>query len=221
MERRWLLAVFGAVIVSVSAKGGHGFAAQRQEAVAPGSPAGDALVERLRRGGLVMFFRHADTQGQPCDRSFRIGDRAGQRNISLAGRAQSRQIGAAIKALRIPVETPVLAGPVFRARDTAELAFGAGQVRVVDGLLADDYAGARLDWVLSEHRRLFSEPVAAGFNRVLVGHRTPAIMVLGPSLGGDAFPEGTALVIEPGAPGPRVLGILAPAPLVGSGFHSC
>ena len=220
MRRR---AVFAAAlaVLGVAMGADYACAAQRQEAVAPGSPAGDALVERLRRGGLVMFFRHADTQGQPCDRSFRIGDRAGQRNISLAGRAQSRQIGAAIKALRIPVETPVLAGPVFRARDTAELAFGAGRVRVVDGLLADDYAGARLDWVLSEHRRLFSEPVAAGSNRVLVGHRTPAIMVLGPSLGGDAFPEGTALVIEPGASGPRVLGILAPAPLVGSGFHSC
>jgi hypothetical protein len=49
-------------------------------------PQGRALVERLRRGGLVLFFRHADTTGMPCDRSYRIGDRAGQRNLSSDGR---------------------------------------------------------------------------------------------------------------------------------------
>ena len=183
-------------------------------------PAGAALVERLRKGGLVLFFRHADTRGMPCDRSFRVGDREGQRNISAEGREQSKRIGAAFHELRIPFMRPVLAGPVFRARDTAELAFGVANVQVTDGLLADDYAGARLSWVLDEHRRLFSDPVAAGTNRVLVGHRTPAILVLGTSVGGKAFPEGAALVIEPGGI-LRVLGILMLAPLPGGGFHGC
>lgn len=182
--------------------------------------AGVALVQRLRKGGLVLFFRHADTRGMPCDRSFRVGDRDGQRNISQEGREQSKRIGSALRELRIPVGLPVLAGPVYRARDTAELAFGATNVRVADSLLADDYAGARLDWVLAEHRRLFSEAVAAGTNRVLVGHRTPAILVLGESVGGKAFPEGAALVIDP-AGSPRVLGILMLAPVAGGGFHGC
>src|SRR4051812_10775817 len=44
------------------------------------------------------------------------------------------------------------------------------------------------------------------------GHRTPAIMVLGSSVGGQAFPEGAALVLEPSAPAPYLLGILALAP---------
>jgi broad specificity phosphatase PhoE len=73
-------------------------------------------------GGLVLFFRHADTAGEACDRSFRIGDRAGQRNISPRGREQARALGARIAALGIPIALPVLAGPVFRARDTAEIA---------------------------------------------------------------------------------------------------
>jgi phosphohistidine phosphatase SixA len=177
-------------------------------------------VERLRSGGLVLFFRHADTRGEPCDRSFRVGDRAGQRNISPAGREQAARIGPALEALGIAVERPVLAGPVFRARDTAELAFGANHVRVTEGLLADDYAGGRLDGVLAEHRRLMAAPVPPGVNRVLVGHRTPAIMVLGDTVGGRALPEGAAVVIEPGA-APRTIGILAPVPVVGDGFHGC
>jgi len=185
-------------------------------------PEGQALVARLRSGGLVLFFRHADTRGEPCDRSFSLGDRAGQRNLSAAGRAQAARIGARLRELAIPVQEPVLAGPVYRARDTAELAFGVERVAVTDSLLADDYAGERLGWLLTEHRKLFSTPVPAGVNRVLVGHRTPAIMVVGESVGGRAFPEGAALVIEPcGDGGFGILGILMPAPLPQGGFHGC
>jgi phosphohistidine phosphatase SixA len=172
----------------------------------------------------VLFFRHADTQGEPCDRSFRLGDRAGQRNLSPRGRAQAEAIGRRLTELGVPVAFPVLAGPVFRARDTAELAFGAARVQVTEALLADDYAGAgRLDAVLEGHRRLFAAPVPAGTNRVLVGHRTPAILVAGPRLGGRAFPEGAAAVIAPGEgeAGFRVLGVLMLAPIPGGGFHGC
>lgn len=180
-----------------------------------------ALTARLRAGGLVLFFRHADTRGEPCDRSFRLGDRPGQRNLSPAGRAQAARLGTALAAAGIPVALPVLAGPVFRARDTAELAFGTEQVSVTDSLLADDYAGDRLAWVLAEHRRLFVAPVPPGANRVLVGHRTPAILLLGDAVAGTAFPEGAALVLQPGAGDPVLLGILALAPLPGGGFHGC
>ncbi|MCM0021618.1 MAG: hypothetical protein NBV67_16620, partial [Tagaea sp.] len=133
----------------------------------------------------------------------------------------SRRIGRAFAELGIPVELPVLAGPVYRARDTAELAFGAANTRVTDDLLADDYAGARLNDVLAGHARLFSTPVTAGTNRVLVGHRTPAIMVLGEAASGRAFPEGAAIVLEPVPPRGRVLGIWMPAPIPGGGFHNC
>lgn len=193
----------------------------RLEAVMPESDAGRALLARLRRGGLVLFFRHADTRGEPCDRSFRVGDRPGQRNISGAGRAQARRIGERLRELGVPVALPVLAGPVYRARDTAEEAFGADNIAVTNGLLADDFAGDRLGWVLDQHRLLFSAAPPMGTNRVLVGHRTPAIMVAGEAVGGRAFPEGTALVIAPGGDGFAVLGVLALAPLVGDGFHGC
>lgn len=193
----------------------------RLRPVAVDTPEGLALVARLRAGGLVLFFRHADTRGEPCDRSYRLGDRTGQRNLAPEGRAQAVRIGARLQEFGIPVQRPVLAGPVYRARDTAVLAFGKAQVEVTDSLLADDYAGPRLDWVLAEHRRLFSEPVGPGTNRVLVGHRTPAIMVVGETVGGRAFPEGAALLIAPRGEGFSPLGILMLAELPGGGFHAC
>ncbi|BBK45006.1 hypothetical protein STVA_50260 [Allostella vacuolata] len=196
-------------------------AAGRLRALGADEPAGAALIERLRQGGLVLFFRHADTRGMPCDRTFRLGDRDGQRNLSEAGREQARRIGQAMRQMRIPFARPVLAGPVFRARDTAEIAFGVDRVAVTDALLADDYAGGRLEEVLDGHRRLFAEAPPPGTNRVLVGHRTPAIMVLGPAVGGDALPEGAAIVLEPAGDRPGILGILAAAPVAGGGFHGC
>jgi hypothetical protein len=75
--------------------------------------------------------------------------------------------------------------------------------------------------VLAEHRRLFSAPVSAGGNSILVGHRTPAIMIAGPLVGGQAFPEGAALVLDPRGADFRVLGILDLVPLPGGGFHMC
>lgn len=218
-SRRRLLAA--AFIARVAARPGTAWA-DTAALLEPASPEGTALVARLRRGGLVIFLRHADTAGEPCDRSFRIGDRAGQRNISPAGRRQAAEIGARLAALGIPVGLPVLASPVFRARDTAELAFGAEQLSVADGLIADDYAGSRLDWVLAEHRRLFAAPVPAGTNRVLVGHRGPVQMILGDPVRGTRLPEGGALVLEPGgAAGFALLGILAVVPPINGGNPSC
>ncbi len=190
--------------------------------VTPDEPEGAALIERLREGGLVVFFRHADTAGMPCDRLYRIGQREGQRNISEDGREQSRRIGAALEALAIPIQEPVLAGPVFRARDTAELAFGVERVEVTESLLADDYAGSRdVRWVLAEHRRLFAEPPRPGLNRILVGHRTPALVSLDGRVAQSGFPEGAAIVMRPVDGGVEVLGVIAFVPQPNPGYDRC
>ena len=191
------------------------------EPVTVDTPAGSALVERLRQGGLVMYFRHADTTGTACDRTYRIGDRDGQRNISADGREQARRLGLAMRELGIPVHEPVLAGPVYRARDTAELAFGAEHVEVTESLLADDYAGSRVRWVIAEHRRLFTEPVGEGANRVLVGHRTPGLRALDRQVAPPSFPEGAALIIESRENEPRAVGVLMLAPIPGAIGDRC
>jgi phosphohistidine phosphatase SixA len=185
--------------------------------VTPDDPAGQALVERLRAGGLVLFLRHTDTSGMACDTRYRLGDRAGQRNLSATGRDQAQRIGAALSALEIAIDYPVLTGPVFRARDTAELAFGADHVEVTDSLLADDYAaagGRSVRWIIDEHARLFGEPPTPGANRVLVGHRTPGLRALGGGVSPDTLAEGAALALEPTGDGRfALLGIIAFAPV--------
>ena len=102
----------------------------------------EILVAAMQDGGKVIYLRHAATNANEIDTG-RLGDRAGQRNLSAAGIEQARALGPAFERLGIPLDD-ILASPVFRARDTAELAFGADRIAVTMDLVADDYAGPEL-----------------------------------------------------------------------------
>jgi phosphohistidine phosphatase SixA len=182
------------------------FLAIRAQAQTARGPDAAALVAALRAGGVVVVMRHGLTDRSQAD----TGDltrREGQRNLSEAGRAQSIRTGRAVAALAIPLGE-VLASPVFRARDTAELAFGAG-ARIEPNLTADDYTPdpallrRRIAWLAQRSGR----PSAPGATDNLVGHIVPLGMVLGRSLAQAEFPEGSLAVFAPGATG-RPLGIL-------------
>ena len=109
----------------------------------------------------------------------RLGDRAGQRNLSAMGIAQAKALGNAFRTLHIPMGE-ILTSPVFRARDTGELAFGTGRIEVTMDLVADDYAGSRanLQRMLDATRRHLRMITPPGDNRILIGHRTPFEMVM-------------------------------------------
>lgn len=166
----------------------------------------------LRAGGLNLYLRHAITDRAQAD-SGRLAERAGQRNLSAEGRAQAAALGAAFRRLAIPV-AEVLTSPVFRARDTAELAFGAA--RVERDLVADDYTpGSAAEDAAAVSRRL-AEPVAGG-SRVLVGHIVPLGMILGRPLAQAEFPEGAMGVFRPGGASWRFLGFVAARQLIEAG----
>lgn len=148
----------------------------------------------LRPGGLNLYLRHAITDRTQADTG-RLGDRAGQRNLSAAGIAQARALGDAFRRHAIPV-AEVLSSAVFRARDTAELAFGEARVRIERDLVADDYTpGDALADARAVSARL-AQPVAGG-NRVMVGHIVPLGMILGRPLAQAEFPEGSFGAFRP------------------------
>jgi phosphohistidine phosphatase SixA len=169
------------------------------------------LIAALREGGLTVYMRHAITDRAQIDTG-RLGDRAGQRNLSAAGRAQATRLGQAIRALGIPIGT-VLASPVFRAADTAELAFGADGYRIEPFLTADDYTpdAALLAANIARTRARLAEQPARG-NDILVGHIVPLGMIIGRSLSQAEFPEGALALFRPGVAQP--LGILPAEALI-------
>lgn len=167
------------------------FTASGQEA----APSPEALVSALRDGGEVVFLRHAITDPSQRDTG-RLGVRSAQRNLTEEGRRQAAAIGMALRALDIPAG-PVLASPVFRSRDTAEIAFGADAVEVTIDIVADDYAGGEIRAMVDATRRLLATPPPAGSNTILVGHRTPLEMATGLPFPDTVLPEGALAVFEP------------------------
>jgi Histidine phosphatase superfamily (branch 1) len=93
---------------------------------AEGTTPDSALVEGLREGEYVIYFRHAATEAGGVSGTETLGDRDAQRNLSREGREQSEAIGEAFEELDVPVGE-VLSSPYFRNTDTAELAFGRAQ----------------------------------------------------------------------------------------------
>lgn len=166
----------------------------------------EILIAAMQDGGKVIYLRHAATNPNEIDTG-RLGDRRGQRNLSAAGIQQAKDLGRAFRELRIPLGD-ILASPVFRARDTAELAFGADRITVTPDLVADDYAGRQLSAMLDATARLIRLPPQRGTNKLLIGHRTPLEMVTGSSFPDRVLPEGAMAVFLPGVR-PRLLGTVS------------
>ncbi len=178
---RWLLAL-GFLLVWLTA------IAQGQ----PSSPlSGAALVEALRQGGYVIYFRHARTDFSQKDVS--LADCQSQRNLSDEGRGQARAIGAAIRRLGIPIGR-VLASPFCRTRETAELAFGG--VEITQDLLGRGLSEEQSRISGSFLRPLLSAPPAPGTNTVLVSHGFNLR-----AADGIGLSEGEAAIYRPGERG--------------------
>lgn len=127
---------------------------------------GATLVDALRRGGFIIYFRHVATDRTQTDTDTQNLDNCQtQRNLNEQGRADAQAIGEAFQALAIPVGQ-VLSSGFCRARDTAQIAFGRFEI-------TSDLTGFRSD--LREQRiaalqRLLSTPPQAGANTLLVAH---------------------------------------------------
>ncbi|WP_192805233.1 histidine phosphatase family protein [Noviherbaspirillum aerium] len=156
------------------------------------------LAAELRRGGYVIYFRHAATDFSRSDSGMKAyDDCANQRLLSEAGREQARRIGEQIRALRLATGE-VLASPYCRTMETARLAFGQAQARTeIREKDAGDYAGLK---------RLLAAQLPAGANRWVVGHGTPFRAISGP----PHLDEGEAAVIKPLGNGWRVVARVMP-----------
>jgi broad specificity phosphatase PhoE len=133
----------------------------------PAAPAAPPIVRELREGGLVLVFRHAATDTR-IEMEESLDSCAEQRNLSTIGRREAREIGAAIRRLKIPIGD-VRASPMCRTRDTAELAFGRVEEDldlVTGGVTGTERADERRYRKL---RRMVRE-APDGTNTVLVTH---------------------------------------------------
>jgi broad specificity phosphatase PhoE len=147
-----------------------GLAAAMHASAAPDKLAGLATVlGELRKGGLVIYFRHALTdQKGATDEEADLAKCATQRNLSAAGRAQATQIGTAFHTLGIPVGL-VATSPFCRCKDTAKLAFGRFDVSDDLFFAIGTNVGDTERFARSLRRMLGTMPAPAT-NTVIVSH---------------------------------------------------
>jgi phosphohistidine phosphatase SixA len=148
-------------------------------------------VAELRKGGYVLYIRHASTDFSRNDASMTsYEDCASQRNLTDKGRDEARAVGAQIRRLGIPIGK-VYASPFCRTVETAMLAFGkAEKTQEVRGGPVQSDDPKRYDPL----RKLLSTAPASGSNNVVASHGNPFFALFG----APYLTEGEIAVIRPG-----------------------
>jgi phosphohistidine phosphatase SixA len=146
------------------------------------------LPKKLREGGYVIVFRHSITDWSQRDADVtNFDDRTTQRNLSAEGEATAKAIGQSIAALKLPIGR-VIASPMWRCRDTAQLAFGRHEVSNDLFQRGGQSRAVRVD--------LLSTPTEKGKNLVLVTHQDVLIPIVA-GLARDQLKEAEALIVKP------------------------
>ena len=168
---------------------------------------GSALVKELQKGGYVIYFRHGITaeHGEKDVSDADLDDCSRQRPLSDAGQTQTKEIGAAFRALRIPAGE-VYASPYCRSMDTARNIFGKATkskaLHFAIHLRTADRAG-----ITTQLLDLLATVPAPGTNTGLVSHTAN----LQEAVGLWPKPEGVAHVFKPRGDGTfTYVGVMQP-----------
>ncbi|MDH5286485.1 MAG: histidine phosphatase family protein [Betaproteobacteria bacterium] len=158
----------------------------------PAHASADAAWAALKAGGHVLIVRHAQTvPGVGDPPQFRRDDCATQRNLSEAGREQSRSMGRRLREAGVAIG-PVLSSAWCRCVDTAELAFGrVERYAPLDSFFGDRSREAAQTAALRERIRSHRGPGTL----VLVTHQVNIT-----ALTGEGPAMGEALVLAPAGP---------------------
>ncbi|SFF47371.1 Histidine phosphatase superfamily (branch 1) [Paenibacillus algorifonticola] len=104
----------------------------------------------LLQGGFNLYFRHAKPESTVDDEVM----------LSQSGQEQARKLGELLSARKIPIQLPVSASPINRARQTAEIAFSEKNIQIEPQLIQKNHLPQLLEVVPKQ-----------GFNQVFVAHQ--------------------------------------------------
>ncbi|MDS3859832.1 histidine phosphatase family protein [Thermosynechococcaceae cyanobacterium BACA0444] len=159
---------------------------------------GTALLNALRQGGYIIFFRHGQTEIDYADQiTAKMGYCNTQRMLSEVGWQQARTIGKAFQSLKIPVGQ-VYSSEYCRAWQTADLAFGTYQKRPgLNFAPAEEYTEAQIQEMRRGIMPLLTAVPPAKTNTIIVGHDD----VFDAATGIYPEPQGAAYILKPSGNG--------------------
>jgi phosphohistidine phosphatase SixA len=160
------------------------------------APAKADVVPSLQKGGYVLYVRHPKTNPDQADTDpLHIENVHAQRQLSDEGRKQAKDLGDALRTLKIPVGA-VMSSKFFRAQEAAKL-LGVGKVETSmdlaeGGLVVSPNENQRRAQAL---RKLLGTAPPAGKNVIIVGHKGNLQDAAGKDLGDVA--EGEVVIFQP------------------------
>ncbi|TDL65054.1 histidine phosphatase family protein [Rhodococcus qingshengii] len=143
-----------------------------------------SLLDSLREGGFIFYSRHGEaTVGRDLP-NLNFQNCLTQRNLSEKGRRQAIYYGDILRYLRILIKYPVASSPFCRTIETAQLAFGSGNVQV-DPFWVDVYrlngnlpSGDR-QRILNGLQSVLESKPEEGRNNIIIAHSFPEGIGLG------------------------------------------
>ena len=161
-----------------------------------------AVIQELRKGGLVVACRHAITSHDREDRTpVNFDDPSTQRVLSPEGEQQARKLGEDLRAIDVRFGQ-VLASPFQRTRLSAELMFG----RVtIENALSSMTRGKDADLTA-----LVTTPVPVGENRLLMTHQGLLYRVF-TTIKHGTIGEGSCVVARPTGSSFELMALAKPA----------
>ena len=155
------------------------------------------ILNKLKAGGLVIYFRHATTERDYADQAdpkMNLRDCDTQRRISLQGIKESYVIGTVFAEKKIPVGN-VIASEYCRAWKTANFAFGRVDEKDsrLNFLPYEEYTMDLISLMKTNITPMLSKPPSPGTNTVIVGHDDP----FEAATGIYPEPQGIAYIIKP------------------------
>ncbi len=130
--------------------------------------ANENIVEILKKGGNIIFIRHAIAPGNGDPLNFDISDCSTQRNLSKDGELQALKIGKFFKENDIKL-TKVVSSEWCRCKDTAKIAFGNYETKNFLNSFYDERFSENKDKQISDFQKFIRNWNKTG-NLVLVTH---------------------------------------------------
>ena len=144
----------------------------------------ESLLNSLRKGGYILYARHGEaTVGEDLP-YLNFQNCLTQRNLSVKGRWQASCYGEILRYLQIPIQPFVSASPFCRTIETAQLAFGWGNVQVNPFWyeiyrLSENLPTSEIQSILTNFKSVLETIPIGGGNKVIVAHSFPKGVGLG------------------------------------------
>ena len=162
---------------------------------------GSVLLESLKSGGYIIYFRHATTEKDYADQAdplMRLDDCNSQRKLSIQGVRESYDIGMSFVSKKIPVGR-IIVSEYCRSWKTANYAFGEWTQKDsrLNFLPYEDYTKDHIALMKKNVTPLLTQSPLSGTNTVIIGHDD----IFEAATGIYPEPQGIAYILRPDGKG--------------------